>query len=177
MLSLIYLWSWAWNAPNSLAYLQISELSLVGFVVGYPFERGRAAPDVCFVSFNINIHSHILLSSYFCSFIRLFKWSFSSMIFLKQGNFEISNTHIGMSALPQRWIFIADWKIKGVHCALFDMCILRLLLWDLSQLNPCCLVKWNWKHLASAIYCISIWNFLNPFLPEQKKASCIHDTI
>ncbi|XP_043810050.1 putative pre-16S rRNA nuclease isoform X2 [Manihot esculenta] len=43
----------------------ISELSLVGFVVGYPFERGRAAPD---------------------------------------GNFEISNTHIGMSALPQRML-------------------------------------------------------------------------
>lgn len=33
---------------SAYVYVQISELSLGGFIVGYPFDRQRGAPDVCF---------------------------------------------------------------------------------------------------------------------------------
>ncbi|XP_021651574.2 uncharacterized protein LOC110643494 isoform X3 [Hevea brasiliensis] len=45
----------------------ISELSLMGFVVGYPFERGRArtAPDVCFhFTHHQYYHSYVSPSSH-----------------------------------------------------------------------------------------------------------------
>lgn len=89
---------------------QISELSLSGFIFGYPFKRLRSSPDVCFhfkyhyycssFTFQVNI-------SVFC---RLFKWKFLLKIFVTRGNLKVWGILFGMSASRRRLVLLAIWE-------------------------------------------------------------------
>lgn len=100
-----------------VSHVQISELSLEGFIVGYPFDRQRTVPNVCLYPMSFQYYyplvPRIQRIIMFLPCVRLSMWSFLSMIFVRRGSLRMSSTHIGMNALHQRSVLCLYAEILG----------------------------------------------------------------